>query len=93
MIRLQFVFIDVGQGQVISEQERQTVVFIFYMQRPAHILRILVHEAKDALILASHRLDRFKLEAKRFPLPSDKCNFAILSLNRCAAADVRHALN
>jgi hypothetical protein len=50
-----------------------------------------VHEAEDALILASHRLDRLEFEAKRFPFPPDKSNLAILSLNGCSSADVRHA--
>src|SRR5262245_63927068 len=46
-----------------------------------------MHKTKHALIRACHGLDRLELQSKRFPLSPNKCDFPLLSLNRCPAAD------
>ena len=46
-----------------------------------------MHETKHALVFTCQRLDRFKLQSEGFPFLPNECNFAILGLNRSAAAD------
>src|SRR5437899_12810231 len=46
-----------------------------------------MHETKHALVFTCQRLDRFKLQSEGFPFLPNECNFAILGLNRGAAAD------
>ncbi len=78
---------DIRQRQVIPKQERQSIVFILDVKRPPDILRSLMNEAKHTLIRARHRLDRLKLQAKRFPLAPDKCDLPLLRPNRSPAPD------
>jgi hypothetical protein len=80
-------FIDVGQSQIIPEQERKPVILILYMKGLPHALRILVHEAKHALVFADQRLDRLEFEAEGLPLASQKSDRAVLGTDSAPAAD------
>ena len=85
---LHFGLTDVGQRQVISKQKRQPIILVLDVQRSADVFRILMDETKHALVLASHRFDRFELQTKRFPFPADERDLAVLRLNRRAPPDV-----
>src|SRR5215510_5787818 len=81
--------VHIRQCQVITEQKRQPIILIFYMQRTPDPLWILMHETKHTLVLARHRLDWLELQPERFPFASHERYLPVLCLNRCSAADVR----
>src|SRR5262249_54327506 len=58
------------------------------MKRPPNILRILVNEAENTLVLAGHRLNGLKFEPKRFPFPSNDSDLAVLCTDCGATPDI-----
>ena len=61
---LEIALRNIGKGNVMSGQKRQPEIFIAKIERLPHAGRILIDEAKRAIITTHAHFDRFKIEAE-----------------------------
>ena len=86
---LQFGFGDIGQGEVVPEQERQAIVFVLDTQGPPRVAGILMDETENAIVVANQGLDRFELGAHALPLVPDKFQYAVPGTDGHRLSEIR----
>ena len=86
---LEFGFGDIGQGEVVPEQERQAIVFVLDAQGPPRVAGILMDETEHAIVVANQRLDLFELGPHALPLVTNEFQNAVPRTDRHRLSEIR----